>query len=224
MNLYRSLSSSLNVKLLVVMMLIALFTSMTTAVLFAGYELKTMTSTERVRLTSIANILAPNLTAAVIFEDEYNVKVLIKPLVSQSNIVSARVVDAQGNPVAEVISDQQKKIYVLTDIMVIKAPLTMEGSDYGILEIRADYSLVESSLLFFSVFLLVILIFILGLSFVLALFLRKSLIRPITHLTSVADQITRTNNYSMRVKVLSTDEVGNLANYFNHAWYNRRKR
>jgi diguanylate cyclase (GGDEF)-like protein len=215
MNLQRLLFGSLNAKLLMILMLIASFTSVTAAVIFTVYELKTVTDTERIRLNSIANILAPNLTAAVIFQDEYTVNELIKPLLSQSNIVSARVIDAHGNTFVDVLSGVKNNVQIFTEIMIITTPLKMEGVDYGRLEIKADYSLVEKSLLFFAVFLLGILAFILALSFLLALFLRKSLIQPLIHLTSVADLVTKTNNYSVRSEVLSTDEVGNLANCFN---------
>ena len=215
MNFQRTLFGSLNAKLLTILMMVALFSSLTIAAMFTAYELNAVTKAEQVRLNSIANILAPNLTAAVIFLDEDSANDQLKTLLGQSNIVSARVIDVHGTVFADILSDNRNETKIFTKIMEINTPLTMGGIDYGQLEIKADYSLVEQSLFFFSTFLLGILVLILALSFLLSLFLRKSLVYPLTHLASVADRVKRTHNYSLRSKVLSRDEVGNLANCFN---------
>lgn len=215
MNFQRTLFGSLNAKLLTILMMVALFSSLTIAAMFTAYELNAVTKAEQVRLNSIANILAPNLTAAVIFLDEDSANDQLKTLLGQSNIVSARVVDVNGAIFADILSENRNVTKIFTKIMEINTPLTMGGIDYGQLEIKADYSLVEQSLFFFSTFLLGILVLILALSFLLSLFLRKSLVYPLTHLAAVADRVKRTHNYSLRSKVLSRDEVGNLANCFN---------
>ncbi|WP_435234268.1 EAL domain-containing protein [Psychromonas sp. PT13] len=206
---------SLNAKLLLMLMLVALFTSITTTVIFSVYELNSVTETEKSRLNGIANILAPNLTAAVLFQDEYTVNELIKPLLNQSSVISAAVFDSNGNMYSQIISDETNKTSFLKDILVINTPLEIDGTSYGKLVIKADYSMVEKSLVFFGAFLFGILIVTLLLSFLLSLILRKKLIHPLLHLTTVAEEITETNKYSMRAEVLSDDEVGDLALCFN---------
>ncbi len=215
MNLRQILFGSLNAKLLAILMMVALFSSITIAVMFTIYELNTVTKAEQSRLNSIANILAPNLTAALIFQDEVSAKEQIKPLLEQSNIVSTRVEDTSGKVFVGIFSQKNNDVKIFTKLMIVKIPLTMKGVDYGTLTIKADYSLIEQSLMFFSIFLLGILALILILSFILSLFLRKNLIYPLTHLATVAEHVTKTNNYNLRSKVLSTDEVGNLASCFN---------
>ncbi|MFT6926740.1 MAG: diguanylate cyclase (GGDEF)-like protein [Psychromonas sp.] len=215
MSVKRPLFVSLNAKLLMTLMVVALFASVSIAGIFIFYELNSVTKAEQGRLNSIANILAPNLTAAIIFQDDDTVKELIKPLLSQTNIVSARVLSADGDALVELFAEKSNRTFIFKDLMVIKTPLKMTDVDYGKLIITADYSLIEKGLIFFSVFLFAIIILILGLSFVLALFLRKNLIHPLIHLAAVADRVTRTNNYSLRSEVLSSDEVGNLAHCFN---------
>ncbi|WP_413699170.1 CHASE sensor domain-containing protein [Psychromonas sp. KJ10-10] len=215
MNFSRSLFGSLNAKLLTVLMMVALFTSFTVASVFIAYELNTVTKNERTRLNSIAKILSPNLTATVIFQDDYTMNELIKPLLSQSNVVSARVIDSNGEALVAVFSEVINKTIIFSDIMTINTPLLMDGVEHGRLEIKADYSIIEESLLFFIAYLLGILIFILLLSYLLSLLLRQTIIKPLLDLTSVADYVTKTNNYSVRSKVESSDEVGNLANCFN---------
>ena len=216
MFLPRTLFTSLNAKLLMILMLVALFSSITIAVMFSAYELNAVTKAEKARLNSIANILAPNLTAAILFEDEDTAQESLHFLLSQSHIISARVTDAQGNVFVSVAIDKDNHLNMFSSsMMIVNTPLIMEGINYGLLEIQADYSLVEESLLFFSVFLLGIIVIILALSFLLSLFLRKSLVYPLIHLASVAERVTDTNNYSLRSQVLSQDEVGNLAHCFN---------
>ena len=215
MNLRQILFGSLNAKLLAILMMVALFSSITIAVMFTIYELNTVTKAEQSRLNSIANILAPNLTAALIFQDEVSAKEQIKPLLDQSNIVSARVEDTEGKAFVGIFSRKNNDVHIFTKLMVVSIPLTMRDVYYGTLTIKADYSLIEQSLIFFSIFLLGILALILILSFILSLFLRKNLIYPLTHLANVAEHVTKTNNYNLRSKVLSTDEVGNLASCFN---------
>ena len=215
MNLRQILFGSLNAKLLAILMMVASFSSITIAVMFTIYELNTVTKAEQSRLNSIANILAPNLTAALIFQDEVSAKEQIKPLLDQSNIVSARVEDTEGKAFVGIFSRKNNDVHIFTKLMVVSIPLTMRDVDYGTLTIKADYSLIEQSLIFFSIFLLGILTLILILSLILSLFLRKNLIHPLTHLATIAEHVTKTNNYNLRSKVLSTDEVGNLASCFN---------
>jgi len=215
MRVKRRFFVSLNAKLLMTLMAVALFTSVSIAAIFIFYELDTVTKAEQQRLNSIANILAPNLTAAIIFKDEDTVKELIKPLVAQINIVSARVVDVDGYLLVDVFAETTNNSLIFSDLMVITTPLKMTEVKYGKLIITADYSLIEKGLIAFSVFSVAILTLILALSFVFALVLRKYLIHPLIHLAGVADRVTKTNNYSLRSEVLSSDEVGNLANCFN---------
>ena len=192
MNLRQILFGSLNAKLLAILMMVALFSSITIAVMFTIYELNTVTKAEQSRLNSIANILAPNLTAALIFQDEVSAKEQIKPLLEQSNIVSTRVEDTSGKVFVGIFSQKNNDVKIFTKLMIVKIPLTMKGVDYGTLTIKADYSLIEQSLMFFSIFLLGILALILILSFILSLFLRKNLIYPLTHLATVAEHVTKT--------------------------------
>ncbi|MBB1273591.1 EAL domain-containing protein [Psychromonas sp. SR45-3] len=215
MPLQRILFRSLKAKLLAMLMLVAFFSTISIASMFTIYELNAVTNAEQSRLNSIANILAPNLTAALIFEDQASATEQIKSLQGQSNIVSAQVEDMKGNAFVAVVAAKDNTTQIFTDLMVVKTTLQMQGIVYGVLTIKADYSLIEQSLLFFSTFLLVILVLILVLSFILSLFLRKSLIYPLTQLAAVADRVTKTNNYSLRSQVLSSDEVGNLASCFN---------
>ncbi|WP_051369242.1 sensor domain-containing diguanylate cyclase [Psychromonas arctica] len=215
MPLQRILFRSLKAKLLAMLMLVAFFSTISIASMFTIYELNAVTNAEQSRLNSIANILAPNLTAALIFEDQASATEQIKSLQGQSNIVSAQVEDMKGNAFVSVVAAKDNTTQIFTDLMVVKTTLQMQGIVYGVLTIKADYSLIEQSLLFFSTFLLVILVLILVLSFILSLFLRKSLIYPLTQLAAVADRVTKTNNYSLRSQVLSSDEVGNLASCFN---------
>ena len=208
-------SGSLKAKLLIILMMVALFSSMTIAAMFTLYELNAVTKAEESKLSSIANILAPNLTAALIFQDEVSAGEQLKSLLGQSNIISAVVKRNDGEKFVGVLADKNSQFNLLDKWMVSETPLIMEGVQYGTLTIKADYSLIERSLLFFGIFLLAIVVLILLLSFILSLFLRKSLIYPLTHLAAIAEHVTKTNNYNLRSKVFSTDEVGNLATCFN---------
>jgi diguanylate cyclase (GGDEF)-like protein len=213
--LRRLLFGSLNAKLLMILMVVALFSSITIAAMFTLYELNAVTQAEQSKLNSIANIAAPNITAALIFQDEVSANEQLKYLLGQTNIVSAVVEEINGNRFIEAFAEKNNELNIFDKLMVNKTPLIMEGVEYGTLTIKADYSLIERSLLFFGVFLIAILLLILVLSFILSLFLRKSLIYPLTHLAAVAERVTKSNNYNLRSKVLSSDEVGNLANCFN---------
>ncbi|RBW47730.1 GGDEF domain-containing protein [Psychromonas sp. B3M02] len=215
MILPRALTESLNAKLLMILMVVALFSSMTIAAMFTVYELNAVTKAEQSKLNSIAKILAPTLTASLIFQDEVSASESLESLLGQSNIVSATIKDNDGNLFVGVSTKKNNEVKIFNKLMVSHTPLIMKGVRHGLLSITADYSVIERSLLFFSLFLLAILALILLLSFILSLFLRKSLIYPLTHLAHVAERVTKTNNYNLRSKVLTSDEVGNLASCFN---------
>lgn len=210
----RKLFQSVSIKLLMMMMGISVFTGFLTSSILTVHEIKEAEKSDQEKIVSMANILAPNLTAAVLFNDEDTAQELINPLKEHGNIIRVQVLNSDGGVIAEV--DNTESVTPRnTNLSVTKMPLRMDSNTYGALIIHSDDSEVLKRIDFYKEFLLVILGIVFMLSLVLAMLLRSYFINPILYLASVADKVTKTRNYSLRAKQVSNDEVGALSANFN---------
>ena len=206
---------SISVKLLMTLMGISAFTGLLISVILTAHEYVEIEEMESSQLHSMAEILAPSLTAAVIFQDEITAQELINPLSRQGNIVDVLVTDNQGSIFTHIVNESKSSLAYGSNVNTVEIPLRIEEFKYGTLIIHSDDSEMQERRVFYRNFLLIVMGIVFAISFGLALILRNLFIKPILSLTSVADGVIETRNYSLRAKKLSNDEVGSLTSYFN---------
>ncbi|WP_432452692.1 putative bifunctional diguanylate cyclase/phosphodiesterase [Agarivorans sp. QJM3NY_29] len=204
-------------KLLFILMSMAVFSTLMVAGVFSAYELVSAKREQQQGLQNLANIIAPNVTAALLFDDQESMHELIKPLLLRKDVVKAEIFDSQQQLIASVVSpvdsvalEQQPGAIIRTSSLLV-----MDGQIYGELSLSANQSYIEQRIIFYGQFLVVLLLITFGLSWFFSLFLQRGFLRPLLHLTDVAERVTSSNDYSLRAQQSSGDEVANLTECFN---------
>lgn len=211
------LMNTMSKKLLFILMSMAVFSTLMVAGVFSAYELVSAKREQQQGLQNLANIIAPNVTAALLFDDQESMHELIKPLLLRKDVVKAEIFDSQQQLIASVVSpvdsvalEQQPSAIIRTSSLLV-----MDGQIYGELSLSANQSYIEQRIIFYGQFLVVLLLITFGLSWFFSLFLQRGFLRPLLHLTDVAERVTSSNDYSLRAQQSSGDEVANLTECFN---------
>ncbi|WP_413283280.1 putative bifunctional diguanylate cyclase/phosphodiesterase [Vibrio sp. MA40-2] len=206
---------SLEIKVVAFFMVIALFAVLTSALTIIGYEKNNSKAKELHRLESIAEILSPALTAAVVFKDEYSANELLFPLMSDHTIVDANVVETDGKQFVGITSPYIDSKIQNTHFIVVKKSLILDDTRYGQLIIRANDLSIQEHISVYSMFITLIGAITLAISLVMAIVFSRYIVKPIAGLGELANQVTQSNNYSLRAVKTSNDELGVLTDYFN---------
>jgi diguanylate cyclase (GGDEF)-like protein/PAS domain S-box-containing protein len=171
-------------------------------------------------LTILTDVIARNSAAAIIFGDVGAANETLKALAADKAILSADVRNEQGGIFASYRNTQhQVESWVhnikLFDQMVIERPIIENIQRVGTIRVIADYDHVIAELILRGMRNLVgiIIAFLLGYAF-----LRREMnqvLQPIAWLTSAISQVIEHQQYSLRVKKVSSDELGKLTDAFN---------
>lgn len=199
-------------KFLLILMLMSTFATAITAMSLLIYESRNAERAHSENLNLISTVITPSLTAAVIFNDIDTVMELIEPIVQTDGIFRVQVSNKKG-VIADVFDNINKK----EDVVVIKktAALNMKDTNYGVLTIYSDSSVVEKRISFYKTFVMQLLLGIFVLSFIVSMVLSRLFTRPLLNLTAIAKKITSSNNYNLRATRLTLDEIGELTDCFN---------
>lgn len=199
-------------KFLLILMLMSTFATAITAMSLLIYESRNAERAHSENLNLISTVITPSLTAAVIFNDIDTVMELIEPIVQTDGIFRVQVSNKK-----EVIADVFDTINKKEDVVVIKktAALKMKDTNYGVLTIYSDSTVVEKRISFYKTFVMQLLLGTFVLSFIVSMVLSRLFTRPLLNLTAIAKKITSSNNYNLRATRITLDEIGELTDCFN---------
>lgn len=202
-------------KLLLILMSVALISTATVTAVFSAYELKSAQEEQTESLQSLSQMLAPNISTALVFDDTAAIKELITPILMRSYIVSVHVINNLGMQLARADSLKYNQNEQNIHTLEVETQLVIEGQSYGKLIVRADDSDLNDRATFYGKFIILLMGFTFIVSLLVSLMLRKRFLNPILYLAQTAEKITSSNDYSLRAKELSQDEVGKLTSCFN---------
>ena len=205
--------NTISKKLLAILMTVAIASTGTVSFVFSAYEIKTSKDEQTENLQSIANMLSPNITAALLFDDTDAIQELINPVLVRPEILSVAVTNMQDQQIA--VASQNAKNVIDDSLTQVSTELTFDTQLYGYIHIIADNSSIKERSVFYVQFISLLLVFTFIISLGLSLFLIKKFLNPILYLAQTANKITTSNDYSLRAKQLSQDEVGQLTTCFN---------
>lgn len=197
----------------------------------------------RARLGALADIIAADISAALVFEDTVAINKTLKSLKADQAIVQLFVFNARGEVAGWYgRSDRQKEHLdieqslkmprdIEQSLNLIKRqeneqsffelspkvirPIFHDGVNLGRILIELDSSvLVRKMLVTGGISTLILLIAILG-SYLLARWLGQVVTAPVMSIAATIKDVTRTKNYSIRAKVQGVDELALLSEGFN---------
>ncbi|MEM7315582.1 MAG: ATP-binding protein [Planctomycetota bacterium] len=175
--------------------------------------------------SSIADLLAENLTAAVSFDDPQSAEALMKSLEISPTIRGAVIL----NPDEEIFasygscqikdSDRRKFLYEKRThsedgVLTVAARIIEDGEFLGVFLTQSDTSDIWISFCEFFGRVLVVFIFVMGVVLQFSSRVLHSIISPVLELTNVASYVSQSKDYSRRAST-ARGEVGTLCEQFN---------
>ena len=193
----------------------------TTAVIFKVYQ-----DTAQ-QLQSLASVISRNSQAALLFNDQNHARITLTSLEAKPEITEAFIYDAEGKIFAgysAAASPQPKELKsAIENILALLLPTDIQVTQnilqsnevVGRVLIHAD---IRTTWLHLgeNLFVVILLSFAciwMGIS--LGKRLSRKAISPIMELTRLAEQVSESKDYSLRVENTSQDEIGLLADNFN---------
>jgi two-component sensor histidine kinase/uncharacterized membrane protein affecting hemolysin expression len=216
---------SIRRKLMVIMLSTSGLVLLLTAVVFVSYEWLTYRRSLVQNVTTLAQVVAENSTAALAFRSPADAREVLGALKAERTVVAAVLYDNDGKLFAFYPDNLSPKFFPnkLQDTgfhfesqhLLIFQPVVQAQQRYGTLYIKAGLGGIYKSLRSYAE--LVILIFVISLfaAFLISTFLQKSISAPVQSLASAAQQVSENHDYSIRVAEPSKDELGMLTKTFN---------
>ena len=177
-------------------------------------------------LGTMANIIAANSSAALLFSDPAAAQETLSFLNSQPHIQAAAIYGMDEMEFASYIKpglqlempeilSQTANILFWGDYVELFTHIVYEGEQIGVVYLRSDMEVVHERLILFLGIVAIILIVSLLVTFVLSAQLQRIITDPLLRLSAIARQVSTEKNYAVRVIGEGKDELGNLITDFN---------
>ncbi|MBS3954372.1 MAG: EAL domain-containing protein [Methylomicrobium sp.] len=181
-------------------------------------------------IEAVGNMIGFNASAAILFNDSISATDILAALDRKSSVIAARIYTLQGTPFADYIAHNQPVTLPdsLSDFesLLQGNPLPLlnqrelqairhNGEIVGYLGLISDLSPLWWDLLTNLGQILLVMLSAFLLSRMYGRRLALLISTPLSHLSRLADQVTREKDYTVRANCESTDEIGQLINSFN---------
>lgn len=217
---------SIKRKLTLIMMLTGVVALVLSCASFIAYDQVFSRRAMAQELTSLAEIISSNSTAAVTFNDAESATETLAALSARPHITSACIYTSEAKPLAQFVRSDQPSGFVpphpqtdghhtANDRLKLFRSIILDGEVVGFLYLESDLEELHSRLERYSWILGIILLASSLLTFLLASRLQSLISKPIVGLARTARVISADRNYSLRATKLGNDEVGLLIDDFN---------
>jgi PAS domain S-box-containing protein len=217
---------SLQRKQMLIIMLTSTVALLLACAAFVSYDALTYRRELVVKLSSLAEVVGNNTTAALDFNDPAAADQTLAALRGEPNIMLAHLYQLDGKRFATYTRTGTAPITTLPlasgahheftrDYLWLLQPVTHGGEQIGTIELVADLG--ELYLRWWRYAGIVALVFggSLVVAFSLSLRLGRVISRPVRHLAEVVQSVARDKNYSVRATKQSENELGQLVDGFN---------
>lgn len=220
---------SIRTKLIIIQVITAVIAVLICAFLFIYNDIRLLKRNLVNNLQTTARVLGANAVAPLEFMDDDAVVNLLSNLKEEPAILDALILDNKGRKVGSFTKDT-------TTVFEFSEPEEYEkhASNFGRADIVVSNKIIHNNKLLGTVLLraelveynklignyikIVLLVLLVGgiASFLLSLFLQRTVSWPLLKLVSAMKKVAETNNYRIRVPFRRSDEIGVLSNEFNY--------
>lgn len=179
---------------------------------------------EHKHLQDVAKIMALNVSSATFFNDEKTASDQLLNVLAYPNIQYARIYRNDGSILSEVgqkagslkMSTNSGPAFLSPESLLITQDIKIENDVIGRLNISAKYIELEDKPYWFYWVILAVLLTALWFGIYTAWRTRKLVHEPLQNILGKMKQVTESTDFSERVAVHSSDEIGDTAVAFNH--------
>jgi signal transduction histidine kinase/ActR/RegA family two-component response regulator/uncharacterized membrane protein affecting hemolysin expression len=196
---------------------------------FITYELVTFRQSMSNDLSTLAEIIGNQSTAALTYENQDNAKEILNALSVKKHIVSAALYDKSGQLLASysngkgpasMFPHQPEKdaLRFENNALVLFHEIRLgDGNDdlVGTIYLKSDLQELHDRFVRYAAMILLFMLASLVVTLLLSASLQRVISRPIFHLASTAKAVTGEKNYSLRAEKEGNDELGQLIEGFN---------
>ena len=213
-------------KFLLVMMAVNVTTLLVAFATFLIYDRWEIRRTMVKQTNTIADILAHNCNAALLFHETEDARETLAFVKTIPSIVAVWVFTTKGAPLAHYVREnpgspeippliQEDSFGFKAQFLNLYKVVRTEGNPIGSIYIKADMQ--QMMQLFFSHFIIACfgLLFALIISLLLTLMLQKNVVNPIADLASLARMVSKEKDFSVRARKYGEDEIGSLVDAIN---------
>ena len=215
-------------KLMLIMIFSSCVTLFVACLAWLWVDRQSTRATEERKIDLIASMLSANVAAPLFFADSADageIEEEVLNLVGSPGIQQVAVFDAQGEPRAQLASDEEQPAAPLTlrepgaywsatGLSVFKS-IVYEGEHVGTVGISTNLTEVHARQLDYARSVLVVLVLCLSVAVLLSYKLQGFISQPVLRLADTAREVSRKKDYSLRAQRLGKDELGALTDSFN---------
>ena len=196
---------------------------------FIGYELFTFKRVAVQQLSTDADIIAFNVTPAMLFNDPAAAADTLAGLRASPTIAAAAVYTSDGRLFAKYGSDPRRQSPNLPDrlqmtgssnriegnALIVLRRIVSDGKPIGMIYIRSNFSEIPRRLRSYALIVFGVLVASFALALAVSSALQKKIAAPLLALSDTARTIASKHDYSVRALTRSSDEIGTLGAAFN---------
>ena len=217
-------SVSIKRKLVGIILLTSLAVLTITCGALLAFEILSSRKTTATSLSTIADIVAENSSAALIFDDEKLAQEIISGLRVEPEIAAAALYNQQGRLVAEYPQvpgrvppappGRDGIVMHLTGLTLAK-PVMQGDQRVGTLAIEGTLGGAYRRLAIYGLVLVVVMVSSIFIALLLSNFFQRLISAPLLNLARTAGIVSTRHDYSVRAAKMSNDELGALTDAFN---------
>jgi len=217
---------SIKRKLILITMLINIIALLAASAFFAANEVASLRNAMVRDYSVLARVIGANTVASLVFFESESAEKTLSALSAEPHVTAAVIYDRHGQIFAEYRRSDQKQLvapkveepghkFTNSNLDLFEAITFNKAQKIGTLYIQSDLEKINRLILEYVGIVAAILAISSLLAFFLATRLQAIISRPILHLVSIADSVTKNNDYSIRAKRYGSDELGMLVNAVN---------
>ena len=219
------LDLSIRRKLTLVIMLTSAAVLFVSAGAFVSYQRFAARHEMTQTLTTQADMIGANSTAALVFADPASAGETLSALAADPRILAACIYDARGQVFATYRRTDQREPFVAPPVgsgdafspghYDLYRPIVLGRERLGTIFLRTDLGVLHAQMMRYVQIVGLILLASIGIALLLSSLLQRLISRPILRLTATANRIAREQDYSIRARAGGADEIGRLIEHFN---------
>ena len=225
MNLLSKLS--IRRKLMLIVMVTSSAAGLLACTTFISYDLHVFRQTKLNQLVALADVIGANTTGALAFDDVGSATQTLRALRATPHVVSAAIYDVYGRRFATYRRDSagkqqgfpivpEERNRFSKDSVAVFRPIWLDGEKAGMVYVAADLVDVHERLVRYAGIVTLVAMGCLVIVYLLASRLQRSISEPILDLSNVMQSVANEKNSFLRATKHADDEIGRLADGFNH--------